>query len=333
MARKDRKRQRREQKKKRKKFDGSSLSQLHQIASRGKVLGAFATDTYGDEGEGMASVVVLRQGPEGRHVMGAFLIDFWCLGLKDAYGRIGVSEADLAEQRDRMAESGVQTRPITLEVARQLVAGAIRWTREKGFKLPPQTDRWLAVLGEALDIDGADVSRFGGADGKLHYTGALPDLIKRLPDGDLDKFMQRPDTAVSFVMPDEDDEDDDFAEGILAGEDEEAELEEELSELAEQQGEKLLAAALRWCRDQGLTPEPRLGEAAQTMMAATFSGMMNGDDEESDQPIGLDLMCAAIEADPSLKPAMDQLRDAFADVGSQEAFAEALDAAQTQPTD
>ncbi|NBC10329.1 MAG: hypothetical protein GVY24_01155 [Planctomycetes bacterium] len=326
MARKDRKRQRRDQKKKRKKFDGSSLSQLHRIASRGKVLAAYITDTHGDEGEGMCSVMVLRQGPEGRHVMGAFLIDFWCLGLKDAFGRIGVSEADLAEQRERMVEGGVQSRAITLEVARQLVAGAIRWTREKGFKLPPQTDRWLTVLGDGLPIADADLGRFGGPNGKLHYEGTVPDLIKRLPDGDMNKFMQRSDTEVTFVLPDEDDE---FADGILAGEDEEAALEAELGALAEKQGEQMLSVALRWCRDQGVTPHPRLGEAAQVMLLATLTGMTQGDEEGTDEPVAFDLLNAAVEHDPGLRPALDQIRDVFADADSAEAFAAALETAQT----
>ncbi len=326
MAKKDRKRQRRDQKKKLKKFDGSSVSHLHRIASRGKVLSVYVTDTLGDEGEGMGSVMVLRQGPGGRHVMGAFLIDFWCLGLKDAYGRIGVSEADLAEQRERMADGGVRTRPITLEVARQLVAGAVRWTTDHGFKLPPQTDRWLAVLGDELDLDNADVSRFGGPDGKLRYSGTIPDLIKRLPDGDLNKFVKRPDTEVMFVLPDPDD---DFAEGILAGEDEEAELEAEMDAMVQQQGEKMLAVALRRCQEQGLTPHPRLGEAAQIMLAASAVVLIQGDDEAAaDPPVAAAMMQAALKDDPDLAQAMKQLSAAFDEAESAEAFEAMLESAQ-----
>lgn len=323
MAKKDRKRLRREQRKRIKKFDGTSLSHLHRIASQGRLLSAVVCGSSDQADEGVCSVMVLRAGPNGRHVMGAFLIDFRCLGLKDAYGHIGVSEADVAERRDDMVRQGVKVASVELPVVRELVAGAVRWTLKCGFKLPPQTDRWLPVLGEDLDIEAADISRFGGEDGKLTYFGTIPDLVKRLPDGDLNRFMQRPDTEYCFVMPEDDDE---FAEAVMTDGEEEQDTEAELYEAAGSEAELFLKVALNWCRDHGQIPERRLGEAARLMMHAIVEGMFKGDDGSSGEACGLDVLTAAVEADPDLEPAMEQLWTVFGEIRSVEDLGDQLDA-------
>lgn len=330
MAKKDRKKQRREQKKKQQRLDGSSLAQLHRVASRGKVLMAYITADWRESG--MASLTLLRQGPAGRHVMAAFLIDFWCLGLKDTYGYIGISEADLAERRAQMNQEGVPTESITLDEARSLVAGAIRWTREHGFKLPPQTERWLPVLGEGLDIDHADTSGFGGEDGKLVYSGTMPDLARRLRDGDVHKFCAREDVEYTFVLPDPDGP---YADGILADEDKDERLDPEEREAVEsyrdeidaviaEQGPAMMNRVLDWCREQRVTPHPQLGDAVKLVIAASMVGDATGDDTTARE-----LMARWIADDPACGAALEQVRSATRPFDSGEVFAAAIEARES----
>lgn len=47
--------------------------------------------------DGIANIAVLRQQPSGTYVMGSFLVDILCLGVKDTFFRFGVSWEEFEE--------------------------------------------------------------------------------------------------------------------------------------------------------------------------------------------------------------------------------------------
>ncbi len=86
--------------------------------------------------QGIGSLLVFRHMPDGSHVLGAFLIDFWCIGLKDAWGRLNLTNLEVDDALQRQRSSGMSIIRIEPAVARRLVAGAVRFSRQNGFRLP-----------------------------------------------------------------------------------------------------------------------------------------------------------------------------------------------------
>ena len=59
-------------------------------------LECYATANFFEKGLG--DFIVLGQVPGGSYVMAGFLVDFWCVGLKDAWGRPVPSRLEFEEK-------------------------------------------------------------------------------------------------------------------------------------------------------------------------------------------------------------------------------------------
>ena len=137
--------------------------------------------------QGIASIVAFKDARGFGQVMGAFLVDLWCFGLKDAWGRTEVT----GEEIDRTVNGRMKLEPLDLAVAQRLVAGAIAFSRKNGFRLPVNYERWTAMLGITSETP-IDLSEFG-IDGGLRYVGEIEDLQSRLIYQSVDEFLHRPD--------------------------------------------------------------------------------------------------------------------------------------------
>ena len=84
--------------------------------------------------EGMCQLIVARQ-EHNRILVGSYLIDYWCLGVKDAMPprKMGANEYEkfLEFCEDRFDEPFVE---ITLEQAQSIVYGALDYAQSLGFK-------------------------------------------------------------------------------------------------------------------------------------------------------------------------------------------------------
>lgn len=84
--------------------------------------------------EGMGQVIVARQ-EHNRLLVGSYLVDYWCLGVKDAIPprKMGTSEYQkfLEFCEERFDEPFVD---ITLEQAQAIVYGAVDYARSLGFE-------------------------------------------------------------------------------------------------------------------------------------------------------------------------------------------------------
>ncbi|MCG3128989.1 MAG: hypothetical protein CHACPFDD_03885 [Phycisphaerae bacterium] len=203
---------------------------------------------------GVCAILVLRRVPgERRHVVLGFLVDLWCVGLKQAFGRLGVSVREF--ERDYVgaqAMAGHEMQRIDLETAQRLVARGIRFALQNGFNLPPRYECWTALL-EVDDDDeaAADLSEFG-LDGKLRFVGSREDLQARLQDGDVRAFLARPDVEFEEVACEVDEGDADF------------------EWMCEQMRVAGLGAVRQWCFANGRAPHPQLAEAWDVMLEAMF---------------------------------------------------------------
>ena len=80
----------------------------------------------------MLGLHVMRplRGGDGRTVAAFFLVDRDCIGMKDAFCRLDVDPIELREElRARSGEDGMRVVRMELGQVREIIAGAIRWTR------------------------------------------------------------------------------------------------------------------------------------------------------------------------------------------------------------
>jgi hypothetical protein len=91
---------------------------------------------------GLALVVVARRQPDGLVVFGTFLVDYYCLGVKDAYCNADVPYTRfLNEQLPRML---MDERPLEIspDLAHELIYGSVEYAARWGFR--PHADFKLA---------------------------------------------------------------------------------------------------------------------------------------------------------------------------------------------
>ena len=129
------------------------------------------------DGIGIGSVVIARPIPRGQTVMVVFLLDMFCLGVKDVVFRTG-SLADLRELVAKVGRSSA-LHPIAPGECRSLVEAAVRYA--EGLGLPPHSD-YRKVVGifegiESLPLP--DKYQFG-KDGKPLLVNGPFDTEARL---------------------------------------------------------------------------------------------------------------------------------------------------------
>jgi hypothetical protein len=251
---------------KREKHRAKSGSPYRLVGLSGELAGAYINSTW--RSDGMASIFMLKTLPGHGHALGAFLVDIWCMGLKDAWGRLDCSSQEfqqiLADAREAMDMVAVD-----LDTARRLVAGGVRFANQNGFRLPPRYERWTAMLGQLGDVDTADLSDFG-ANGKLRCITTREDLKRRLVGCPLDEFLARPD--VEFQVGN-----DDFTlldDSRLA-----------VEHVVDTVGQRIVDGVRRWCFANRIPPHPRLAEAWDIVSEAMMQFEDPGEDADVDPEV------------------------------------------------
>jgi hypothetical protein len=250
MARQSKKERRRLKRKRRHKetIRLRQASPYEKIGQAGRVERCAINDDWSERGQ--AIVYVLCQAPGRPPAMGAFLVDLWCAGLKDAWGRLEFSRQDFRDLVEKSSRGmDLDFVEADLDEVRALIAASIRFARRNGFRLPPRYERWLAVVGGVGDIDDADLSDFGRK-GKLCWVGPEEDLRRRLIGSTVQEFLARDD--VEYIVGLEE-----LPPSFEAVEAVEASV----------QGmhDNMLDAVRRWCFANAELPHPRLGDAMDLM--------------------------------------------------------------------
>jgi hypothetical protein len=145
---------------------------------------------------GLASILVARDGGGSVSVCG-YLVDVWCLGVKNAIGPTSVARRKLPEFTDSYFRSFDQP-PLAapIDLARHVVFGAIAYARELGFEPHPDFAGCASHLGP---WEGRSDITFG-LDGKPMYIQGPHDnaaqvmrtLRRSVGDGSYDYLSQIP---------------------------------------------------------------------------------------------------------------------------------------------
>jgi hypothetical protein len=125
------------------------------------------------EDEGLGAVLVCRQGEPGQIAVGSFLVDRYCLGVKDAFGRV-VSRNEYDEMLADLRQTG-RLEKIDPASARRV----IEYARELGFSPHADFAKTQPILG---DVDPSAAKRLFelGKDGKPLFVNGPYDRPQKI---------------------------------------------------------------------------------------------------------------------------------------------------------
>ena len=99
---------------------------------------------------GMAHIIVTRVRPSGNLVMAAFLVDTFCLGVKDAGYHENIPTSDFEEYLNNY-KKGMGLKEISYDEAHNIIYGAMAFAEESGIKPAKEFDPAGYILEEDTD--------------------------------------------------------------------------------------------------------------------------------------------------------------------------------------
>ncbi|MEZ6031710.1 MAG: hypothetical protein R3C17_01280 [Planctomycetaceae bacterium] len=138
-----------------------------QLAMRAKapIYECFTSSTL--DSEGLGEVVISRKSASGEIAMGVFLMDRYCMGVKDCFGRL-VSGAEFEDFKENLKAKGLSLKKIDASSARRLIEDAIAYAEDLGIKPHANFRSARMIFG---DIDPAEATTLFemGKDGKPYF--------------------------------------------------------------------------------------------------------------------------------------------------------------------
>lgn len=160
---------------------------------------------------GMAHIIITRVRPSGNLVMSSFLVDTFCLGVKDAGYHENMTPSDFEEYLNNY-KRGIGLEEISYNEAHNIIYGAMAFAEEGGIKPVKEFD----PAGYILEEDTEDIPLIEydfGKNGK-HFLTVSPDR-KEMPYYHI--LTKNLGDDFEFVMPYGDDYEDDDIDSLLSG--------------------------------------------------------------------------------------------------------------------
>lgn len=151
--------------------DPHDLAVRIQRAAKAPVLRCCTTDVLWDQG--MSHVLLSRELPNGNVAFAAFLLDVYCLGVKDALCGVTSRRRYEWQTYGKLFDNhpAVDLRP---EAARKLIEGAVEYARELGFSPHSDYRKARLIFGD-IDADCCTDEFVYGKDGKPYYVAGPHD--------------------------------------------------------------------------------------------------------------------------------------------------------------
>lgn len=132
--------------------------------------------------QGIAQILFSRGQPNNKLIVGVFLVDIYCLGLKNTFCNADISLEDYESRLKSKISQGSSLITCHPCLANRIIYGAIEYAKRLGFE--PQRDFALSrsVLNEPSDADLTFEVEFG-KDGKPLYISG--------PDDNVDYVMKK----------------------------------------------------------------------------------------------------------------------------------------------
>jgi hypothetical protein len=150
--------------------------------------------------QGLARIVVTRSQNDGRAMVGVFLVDIFCLGVKNAFCNEGLTRRQIEDELlPRYYQNEEPTR-IGINYAKEIIYGAVDYARSLGFEPHPDFELSRHVLGTE-EFSRTRSLQFGGPEGKPLYIAGPDDDAPSV----LRKLRERlGENGFDFIMPADD---------------------------------------------------------------------------------------------------------------------------------
>lgn len=132
---------------------------------------------------GMAVIVIARRQSEMLIVFGLYMVDTFCLGVKDTFGRANINISDYKTDFRPMLVENHGVRPCSVEIAHQIIYGAVDYAADLGLNAHKDFLLSRNVLEKREDVPPNDDLEFGKNGKPLYVSGAHDHagrILKRL---------------------------------------------------------------------------------------------------------------------------------------------------------
>ena len=186
------------------------ISLKNYIIDRARKLPIYKCWLIGDNVSGIKQIIVTRQKTGGKLVVGFFLVDLFCLGLKDTFYREFDDEEELEAMVFSKLPYEINKQEIDPTYAQNLVYGVIEYAEDLGFSPHKEFKVSEYILDDIEELEYIEIEF--GKDGKPFYLpGENDNIVKNLMILDANVGKGNYNYANAFDY-DDDDDDDDFEE-------------------------------------------------------------------------------------------------------------------------
>ncbi len=148
---------------------------------------------------GLAHVIFVREQPDGRVAFADFLVDVFCLGVKDCFLQINQPKSVFHSFKEEtlFKLGGLVDCPV--DVAHAIIYGAVDYARSLGFSPHPDFERDRLILDPHEKFEELPLVTFGQNGKPCYISGPLDDidyvmktLRKNVGDGNFDYIIEGP---------------------------------------------------------------------------------------------------------------------------------------------
>ncbi len=164
------------------------------------------SDAYDDKG--LTICLIVRKQPGGKFMFAQFIVDRFCLGVKDAFTNCNFEDFQIEELIDKLSANG-KVEEVSASYFHNLIYAALDFAEENGLK--PHNDFKLAeyLLDPGLVDEGIDEIEVGDEEGKPLFVNGPYDDVRRII-ATLDRNVGKGNYNCIIQDPGSDDFDDNF---------------------------------------------------------------------------------------------------------------------------
>ncbi|MGC8856087.1 MAG: hypothetical protein ACP5QU_04740 [Anaerolineae bacterium] len=118
----------------------TSPRQVLQHAREYPIYGCWVMEGWQEKG--ITPVVIARQQSLETLIFAVYLVDLYCLGVKDAFANPGISKTRFMRELPGLCNNAPQ--PCSVELAHEIVYGALEYAKQYGFSPHPDFTRQMA---------------------------------------------------------------------------------------------------------------------------------------------------------------------------------------------
>ncbi|MFP4600241.1 MAG: hypothetical protein ACLFVJ_18445 [Persicimonas sp.] len=133
------------------------------------------------DGRDLCQVLVSRKMPGQKLAVATFLIDLWCLGIKDTIFTTGMTSDRYRDLKQRLGQTGDALEPAPPELIARVVDQALRYALALGFFPPPDYFAASKLIGD-IDPEASQESIPLGDDGQPFYMAGPHDDVDAIGD-------------------------------------------------------------------------------------------------------------------------------------------------------